>query len=91
MTSTRLLLADYCKLEDDEIQMKGKPYRSRIGGLGLLCSVGVQSDMAFETKELARFNDKAGPGHWNELIIVLQYLRNNINRGIIFYKEEDSS
>ena len=73
-----------CKTDADRQFMKGKNYRQYVGALNYMSSQGVRADIAFAVSELSRYNDCAGPGHWEHLVRVLHYLRKHPYHGVLF-------
>jgi hypothetical protein len=72
-----------CKTKADEQFMKNKPFRSLVGAIGFLACQGVRLDVAFAHSELSRYNDCAGPGHWEVLVNLVHYLRKHPHLGIL--------
>ena len=84
MSGERLTKELCCKTDADREFMSDKPYRSLVAAIGYIANLGVRLDVAFAQSELSRYNDCAGPGHWEALINLLHYLRKHPNLGVLF-------
>jgi len=62
--------------EEEKKAMSKLPFRQVIGSLNYL-SCHARPDISFATNFLARFMDNPGMGHWEQLLRVVAYLRDN--------------
>jgi hypothetical protein len=71
------LSRDDCPQSDIEKEnMKKYPYREIIGSLNYLVST-IRPDISFSVNYLARFMDNPGIIHWNNLLNIIAYIRDN--------------
>jgi hypothetical protein len=69
--------------EQGKQHMTQYPYRKLIGALNYLTCT-LRADIAFATNYLARFMDNPGIEHWQQLLQVLAYLRDNPHAYIVY-------
>lgn len=66
-----------CPTTDEEKEMMSQlPYKQITGALNYLCCT-LRADITFATHYLARFMDNPAPLHWQQLLLVLAYLRDH--------------
>ena len=68
---------------DEQKLMQSKPYRSLVMCLMYL-AITTRPDIAFAVKELSKFQQNPGEGHWKAAKHVLRYLKGTINHGLIY-------
>lgn len=62
--------------EKEKEKMSQLPFKQLIGALNYLCCT-LRADITFATHYLARFMDNPAPLHWQQLLLVLAYLRDH--------------
>lgn len=71
--------------EEERTDMENKPYRELIGGLIYLANA-TRPDLAFASSALSRFRADPGPMHWKLAKRMLRYLRETMEYGITYTK-----
>jgi hypothetical protein len=84
MAEERLTKALCCQTPAEVEFMKDKKYRNLVGAINYIASQGIRYDVAYAASELSRYNDCAGPGHWEALVHLVHYLRKRKFDGILF-------
>jgi hypothetical protein len=72
----QLTLTQGPQSEADKETMAKLPYREILGKLNYITCL-IRADISFATNYLARFMTNPGPPHWNALLHLLAYLRDN--------------
>ena len=71
------------KIENEDANMKNKPYRSLVGSL-LYIAMSSRSDVTFAVCKLSRFLENPCRAHWNAGIRVLRHLKTASELGLAF-------
>ncbi|XRB17138.1 hypothetical protein RI054_14g69830 [Pseudoscourfieldia marina] len=78
-------------LSDTEIQrMRDRPFTSLLSAL-LWVARCTRPDICVALTMLSRASCKPDPTHWTALVKVLKYLMNTINRGLMFYPDDNNT
>lgn len=75
--------------EEEQIDMKHRPYRELIGGLIYLANA-TRPDIAFAASTLSQFSTNPGRVHWLLAKRVLKYLKGILHYTINYVKSKDN-
>ncbi len=88
-----LTRADCASTEAEKEEMSKAPYceyRSLVGSVMYL-NASTRPDTAFAVAQLTTAMDNPGKAHWNELMVLLRYLRGTKAKGIVFRRDPISA
>jgi hypothetical protein len=74
------------KTESEKEQMLSKPYRSILGSV-MWGQLATRPDLSFSVSLLSRFQANPGIDHWNALMHVIGYVKNTIDFGLTYSRE----
>lgn len=75
--------------EEEQIDLKHRPYRELIGGLIYLANA-TRPDIAFAASTLSQFSTNPGRMHWLLAKRVLKYLKGTLHYTINYVKNKDN-
>ena len=77
-----ILTKDMCAITAEDIMvMMNIPYREAVGCL-IWLSMGTRPDITYAVAQVAKFNDKPGPAHWDAVQRIFRYLAGTIDYAI---------
>jgi transposase InsO family protein len=76
------------RTDSEKQQMKDKPYRAVLGSV-MWGQLATRPDLSFSVSLLARFQSNPGIEHWNALIHVMGYIKNTLDYGLTYLRDEE--
>ena len=78
------------KTDSEKKVMDDKPYRSVLGSV-MWGQLATRPDLSFAVSLLTRFQANPGIDHWNALMHVIGYIKNTMDYGLTYSREDDLS